>query len=159
MLTVKLICVGKLKERYLKDAVEEYEKRMRPLCKFSIIELEEERLFDNPSDAMIKKAVEIESERMLSKIAKNDYVVAMCVEGKSLSSEALSETIEKLSLSHSVVDFLIGGSWGMSEALKARADVRLSMGKMIFPHQLFRVMLCEQIYRAFQIIKGTKYHK
>ncbi len=159
MLTVRIICIGKLKEKYLKDAVAEYGKRLSPLCKFEITELNEEYTPDSPSSAQTAQTVEKESEKILSKIAPSDYVIAMCVEGKNLSSEELSEKLENITLSHSAVDFIIGGSWGLSDKLKSRADLKLSMGRMTFPHQLCRVMLSEQIYRAFQISKGTKYHK
>ena len=159
MLNVNIICVGKLKESYLRAAIEEYSKRMRTLCKLSIIELAEERTADNPSAAEIQKTVSAESERILQKLGKSDYVVAMCVEGKNLSSEELSAKLGEIAQISGSVDLIIGGSWGLSDALKARADFKLSMGRMTFPHQLFRVMLLEQIYRAFQISKGTKYHK
>jgi 23S rRNA (pseudouridine1915-N3)-methyltransferase len=159
MLSVNIICVGKLKESYLRGAIEEYSKRMKPLCRLSIIELNEERIGENPSSAEIKRVIEAESERIIAKIGKGDYVIAMCVEGKNISSEELSERLEAIQQTHSTVDLVIGGSWGLSDALKARSDFRLSMGKMTFPHQLCRVMLLEQIYRAFQISKGTKYHK
>lgn len=159
MLSVNIICVGKLKEAYLRDATEEYVKRLRPYCKLSIMELAEERVSDDPSDAEIRHVIDAESERILQKVGRGDYVIAMCVEGKNLSSEELAEKIESVKLSASTVDFIIGGSWGLSDALKARADMRLSMGRMTFPHQLCRVMLAEQIYRAFQINHNTKYHK
>ena len=159
MLTINIICIGKLKESYWRDAVEEYSKRMKPLCKLSILELNEERIGDDPSDAQIRQTIAAESDRILAKIGKSDYVIALCVEGKNISSEELSQRIEDISMTHSTVDLIIGGSWGLSEALKARADFRLSIGKMTFPHQLCRVMLLEQLYRAFQISKGTKYHK
>lgn len=159
MLTINIICVGKLKEAYLRDAIDEYSKRMKPLCRLSIIELNEERVGDDPSPAEIQKTVTAESERIAAKIGKGDYVIAMCVEGKNISSEELSARIEDISMTHSTVDLIIGGSWGLSDTLKARADFKLSMGKMTFPHQLCRVMLLEQLYRAFQISKGTKYHK
>ena len=159
MLSVNIICVGKLKESYWRSAVEEYTKRMRPLCKLAIIELQEERVTDNPSAAEIAKTVSAEGERILQKIGRSDYAVAMCVEGKSLSSEELSAKLEEIQQISGTVDFIIGGSWGLSDQVKKRADFRLSMGRMTFPHQLFRVMLLEQIYRAFQISKGTKYHK
>lgn len=159
MLSINIICVGRLKESYLKEAVEEYSKRMKPLCRLSVIELSEEYAGDNPSPAEIERIVSAKSERILAKIGKGDYVFAMCVEGKNISSEELSQRIEDISQTHSTIDFVIGGSWGLSDKLKARADFRLSMGKMTFPHQLFRVMLMEQVYRAFQISKGTKYHK
>ena len=159
MLNVNIICVGKLKESYLRDAIEEYSKRMKPLCKLSVIELPEERVGENPSAAEIQKTVAAESDRILQKLGKSDYVVAMCIEGRNISSEELSQQLEEIQQLAGTVDFIIGGSWGLSEALKARADFKLSMGRMTFPHQLFRVMLLEQIYRAFQISRGTKYHK
>ena len=159
MLTVNLICVGKLKESYLREAVDEYSKRMKPLCKLNIIELPEERVGDNPSQAEIDRTVSAESERIMQKLSKGDYVIAMCVEGMNISSEELSARIEDISMQSSTVDLVIGGSWGLSDKLKSRADLKLSMGKMTFPHQLCRVMLLEQLYRAFQISKGTKYHK
>ncbi len=159
MLNVNIICVGRLKESYLRGAVEEYTKRMKPLCRLSVIELQEERVGENPSAAELQRTVEAESARIMQKLGKSDYVVAMCVEGRNISSEELSAKIESIQQQAGTVDFIIGGSWGLSDALKARADFRLSMGKMTFPHQLFRVMLLEQIYRAFQISRGTKYHK
>lgn len=159
MLSVNIICVGKLKESYLRGAIEEYSKRMKPLCKLSVIELPEERVGETPSPAEIRKTVDAESDRILQKLGKSDYVVAMCIEGKNPSSEELSQKLEEIQQLAGTVDFIIGGSWGLSDALKARADLRLSMGRMTFPHQLFRVMLLEQIYRAFQISRRTKYHK
>ena len=159
MLSVNIICVGKLKESYLREAVEEYSKRMRPFCKLSVIELSEERVGDDPSPAEIRRTVEAESERIAAKIQKGDHVIAMCVEGKAISSEEFSARIEEIQQTHSTIDLIIGGSWGLSDGLKARADLRMSMGRMTFPHQLCRVMLLEQLYRAFQISKGTKYHK
>ena len=159
MLCINIICVGKLKEAYWRDAIEEYSKRMKPLCRFCVIELPEERVSDNPSDAQIQHTISAESDRIMQKIGKGDYVIALCVEGKNISSEELSKRLEDISMTHSAVDLIIGGSWGLSDDLKSRADLRLSMGKMTFPHQLCRVMLAEQLYRAFQISKGTKYHK
>lgn len=159
MLSVNIICVGKLKESYLREAVDEYSKRMKPLCKLNIIELPEERVGDNPSQSEIDRTVSAESERIMQKLSKGDYVIAMCVEGRNISSEELSARIEDISMQSSTVDLVIGGSWGLSDKLKSRADLKLSMGKMTFPHQLCRVMLLEQLYRAFQISKGTKYHK
>lgn len=159
MLSVNIICVGKLKESYLRDAIDEYSKRMRTLCRLSIIELPEERSSDDPSAAEIGRVISAESERIMQKLGKGDYVIAMCVEGRNISSEELSEKLEDISMRSSTVDLIIGGSWGLSDELKSRADFKLSMGKMTFPHQLCRVMLLEQVYRAFQISKGTKYHK
>lgn len=159
MLSVNIICVGKLKESYLRDAIDEYSKRMRTLCRLSIIELPEERSSDDPSAAEIGRVISAESDRIMQKLGKGDYVIAMCVEGRNISSEELSAKLEDISMRSSTVDLIIGGSWGLSDELKSRADFKLSMGKMTFPHQLCRVMLLEQVYRAFQISKGTKYHK
>lgn len=159
MLSVNIICVGKLKESYLRDAIDEYSKRMRTLCRLSIIELPEERSSDDPSAAEIGRVISAESERIMQKLGRGDYVIAMCVEGRNISSEELSAKLEDISMHSSTVDLIIGGSWGLSDKLKSRADFKLSMGKMTFPHQLCRVMLLEQVYRAFQISKGTKYHK
>ena len=159
MLSVNIICVGKLKESYLREAIDEYSKRMRTLCRLSIIELPEERVSDNPSAAEIERTITAESDRIMQKLGRGDYVIAMCVEGRNISSEELSKKIEDISMQSSTLDLIIGGSWGLSDELKARADFKLSMGRMTFPHQLCRVMLLEQVYRAFQISKGTKYHK
>ncbi len=160
MQTVNIICIGKIKEKYLTDAIKEYSTRLTPFCKFSIIELDEYRLPDKPSEAQIKICLEEEGKRILSKIQKNSFVIPMCIEGKLLSSEELSSAIEDAGVSgKSTVDFIIGGSFGLSDEVKRRGDVKLSMGRMTFPHQLARVMLCEQIYRSFQIMTGGKYHK
>lgn len=160
MQTVNIICIGKLKEKYLVDAVKEYSTRLTPFCKFSIIELEECRLSDKPSQAQIDKCLEDEGKRILSKISKNSYVIPMCIEGKIISSEQLSSLVAEAGVEgKSTVDFVIGGSFGLSDEVKKRGNFRLSMGRMTFPHQLARVMVCEQIYRAFQIMTGGKYHK
>ena len=159
MLSINIICVGKLKESYLREAVEEYSKRMKPICRLSIVELPEERVGDDPSPAEIQRTVSAESERIAARIGRGDYVIAMCVEGKMISSEELSAKLEDIQQTHSTVDLIIGGSWGLSDSLKERADFRLSMSRMTFPHQLCRVLLLEQLYRAFQISRGSKYHK
>lgn len=159
MLNVNIICVGSLKEKFFTDAVNEYKKRLSRYCKLSIIELQEEKLSDQQTQAQIDKTLEKEGERILSKISKSDYVVAMCIEGKELSSTELSKKLSDISMTTGTVDFVIGGSWGLADTVKQRADFKLSVSKMTFPHQLFRVMLCEQIYRAFTISANAKYHK
>ncbi|MEE1016512.1 MAG: 23S rRNA (pseudouridine(1915)-N(3))-methyltransferase RlmH [Ruminococcus sp.] len=161
MLKINIICIGKIKEKYFTDAVAEYAKRLTAFCKFSVIELNEERIRSNtPNEAQIAEVIEAEGRRILQKIGASDYVAAMCIEGKLLSSEELSETLDKAALSgKSTVDFIIGGSYGLSDEVKRRADLRLSMSKMTFPHQLARVILSEQIYRAFEISTNGKYHK
>ena len=161
MLKINIICIGKIKEKYFTDAVGEYAKRLTAFCKFSVIELNEERIRSNtPNEAQIAEVIEAEGRRILQKIGASDYVAAMCIEGRLLSSEELSETLDKAALSgKSTVDFIIGGSYGLSDEVKRRADLRLSMSKMTFPHQLARVILSEQIYRAFEILTNGKYHK
>ena len=163
MLAVNIICVGDQKEKYWREACAEYVKRLSRFCKFRIVEVNESRLPDAPSDADIAKVVASEGERLMKEINKgaaDSFVIAMCIEGREMPSEQLAQMLELTAVGgRSRVDFVIGGSYGLSEAVKARADLRLSMSPMTFPHQLARVMLCEQIYRAFSINAGTKYHK
>lgn len=161
MLKIKIICIGKVKERYFSDAIDEYAKRLGAFCKFSVTELAEERLRSNtPNDSQLFEVINAEGKRIMSKLAPSDYVAAMCIEGKLLSSEELSKTLDSAALSgKSTVAFVIGGSYGLSDEVKQRADLRLSMSRMTFPHTLARVILCEQIYRAFEISSGGKYHK
>lgn len=160
MLNITVLCVGKLKEAYWRDACAEYEKRLGAFCRFSLYEVAEERLPDNPSSAQIAATIEAEGKRLLERLPKDCAVIPMCIEGKEMDSPALSARMQKMAVegtSHIV--FVIGGSWGLSDAVKNRASFRLSMSPMTFPHQLARVMLLEQIYRAFQISSGGKYHK
>ena len=160
MQRVSLICVGKLKEKFYIDASGEYIKRLQRHCKFELIELPEVRLGDNPSRVEIDKALAAEAAAIREKIGSGAAVVAMCVEGKGCDSPALSEKLQQFALNgKSRVVFLIGGSFGLDESLKKEADWRLSMSAMTFPHHLARVMLLEQIYRAYQIAEGTAYHK
>jgi rRNA large subunit m3Psi methyltransferase RlmH len=160
MLTVNIICVGSLKESYWREAVAEYAKRLGGFCKFSVAEVDECRLPKSYSDADLSRVIRTEGERILDKIPSGSFVVAMCIEGKELSSPELAGRLAKIAVGgKSRVDFVIGGSYGLSESVKKRADLRLSMSPMTFPHQLARVMLCEQIYRAFSINSDTKYHK
>lgn len=159
MLNVKIICVGKLKESYWRDACAEYAKRLGAFCKFTIQELPESRLSDKPSDLQIRAALEEEGEKILA-VSANSWRVALCIEGKLYSSESLADALGKTALQgYSSVSFIIGSSFGLSEKVKKASDIRLSMSPMTFPHQLARVMLCEQIYRAFQIQNNGKYHK
>ena len=161
MLKINIICIGKIKEKYFTDAIAEYSKRLTAFCKFNIIELNEERIRSNdPNSSQIAEVIAAEGRRIMQKIGAGDYVAAMCIEGKMLSSEELSAALDKIALSgKSTVDFIIGGSYGLSDEVKKRADLRLSMSKMTFPHQMARVILSEQIYRAFEISTNGKYHK
>lgn len=160
MINLNIICVGRLKEDYLRDASAEYIKRMQSLCKLTITEIPAEKLSDNPSHKEIEKALEEEGKKIIEKLPKSSAVFAMCIEGKQRSSEELSAELEQLALSGvSNAVFIIGGSFGLSDAVKQKSRYRLSMSKMTFPHQLARIMLLEQLYRAAQISMGTKYHK
>lgn len=159
MLTLKLISTGNLKEKYLKDAFSEYEKRLGAFCKFENIELKEHRLPDNPSQNEIDAALWEEGKRILAATSQRSYKIALCVEGEQLSSEQLAAHIERASQSSGEICFIIGSSHGLSREVKSACNMRLSFSKLTFPHQLMRVMLLEAIYRSFNIIKGTKYHK
>ena len=160
MLSIRLICVGKLKERYFAEAVAEYEKRLNAFCRLELIELPEERLSERPSPAEIDAALEREAQLIEKKLLKDGMLVCLCVEGTQQSSEAFAELLSRAeNPGRPRISFVIGGSYGMAQRLKEKADVRLSMSKMTFPHHLARVMLAEQLYRGFQIKEGTRYHK
>ena len=160
MQKVTVLCVGKLKEAFYAAAVAEYQKRLQRHCKLEIVELPESRLSDSPSPAEISQALTAEAALIEAKLPKGSALVAMCIEGEELSSPQLAEKMRQFAVSGvSNLTFLIGGSVGLFPAIKAQADFRLSMSPMTFPHHLARVMLLEQIYRAYQINAGTKYHK
>lgn len=158
-MNVTVIAVGKLKESYLRDGCAEYIKRLGAFAKVNIIEINEERSGDNPSDSEIDNIIHKEGERILSKIPKGAYVIPLCIEGKEYSSPDFSRLIENISMQSSHLCFVIGGSFGLSDAVKAAGKAKLSFGKMTLPHQLARMILLEQIYRAFSISNNSKYHK
>ena len=159
-MNITVICIGKLKEEYWRKACEEYAKRLSAFCKLQMIDLAETKISDNPSPAQITQVIESEGEKILAKLPAGGAVIPLCIEGKQLDSPAMSELLQKIPLEgKSSVSFIIGGSYGLSEAVKAAGTVRLSMSKMTFPHQMARVMLLEQIYRGFQIAGNGKYHK
>ena len=160
MQKVTIICVGKLMEKFYTDAVAEYAKRLSRFCKLEILELAEDRLPDDPSQGQIDAALSKEADAIRAKLPSSATLIAMCVEGKTRSSEELAglvRTFEQNAAKHLVI--LIGGSFGMAESLKKEAWVRLSMSPMTFPHHLARVMVLEQVYRAFKINEGSSYHK
>ena len=160
MQRVTVLCVGKLKERFYIDAAAEYVKRLQRHCKLELIELPEQRLPDDPSPAEIQKALRAEGDAIREKLPKGGAVIALCIEGKPCSSQELSRRMADFGVQGKTqLTFLIGGSVGLDEDLKRRADWRLSMSPMTFPHHMARIMLLEQIYRAYQIADGTKYHK
>lgn len=156
MLQVRLICIGKLKESYWREAVKEYEKRLTAFCRFEVVELGECKLPDAPSQAMIDAALEKEGDQILAQV--KGLVFPLCVEGKQCTSPVFGEKLAGAMQSPGAVSFVIGSSHGLSPLVK-QAGEKLSMSLMTFPHQLARVMLCEQIYRGFQILQGSKYHK
>lgn len=157
---ITIACVGRIKEKFYTDAISEYQKRLSRYCKFRITEVKDEATPDAPSPKEAALILEKEGGRLLEKIPDGAYVIALCIEGAQLSSEALAKKIDTLALSgKSRLCFVIGGSLGLSETIKKRADFQLSFSPMTFPHQLMRVILSEQIYRAYTILSGQKYHK
>lgn len=160
MLAVKLICVGKMREKFYLDAFSEYAKRLGAYCRFELTELAEVRLPDAPSQKEIAAALEKEATGIVKSIPTDAYTVALCVEGRQMPSEELAKLLSQREGSGKPrLCFIIGGSFGLSPRVKAAADLRLSMSEMTFPHHLARVMLMEQIYRGFKINEGSKYHK
>lgn len=160
MLAVRLICVGKLGERFWAEAVREYQKRLSAYCKLEIVELPEQRLPQTPAPGEIARALDKEAAQIEAKLLPGAAVVALCIEGKALSSEQLASWVDELTVSGtSRLCLLIGGSCGLADRVKRRAALRLSMSPMTFPHHLARVMVLEQLYRAMNIAAGGKYHK
>jgi len=160
MVTINIIAVGKIKEKYFADAVKDYSQRLSAFCKLNVIEIKDEAIPQNPNDAQISAVLKKEADLILTKIPKDSYIFVLCVEGEQFDSEGLAKKISKIQVNgESSITFIIGGSVGLAEEVKSRANARLSFSKMTFPHQLFRVMLVEQIYRAFKIINNHTYHK
>jgi 23S rRNA (pseudouridine1915-N3)-methyltransferase len=159
-MNITLITVGKIKEKYLKDAIAEYSKRLSRYCKLEIIEVQDEKTPDNASEKEELQIKEKEGEAILKNIKDNMYVIALAIDGKMLSSVELAEFIKEAGIrGNSNIAFVIGGSLGLSKEVLNRADYKLSFSKMTFPHQLMRVILLEQVYRGFRINSGDPYHK
>ena len=160
MQRVTVLCVGKLKEKFYLEAAAEYVKRLQRFCKLELVELPESRLPESPSPAEVQRALAAEAAAIRERLPRGGAIIALCIEGKPCSSVELSRRMEELAVAGKTqLTFLIGGSVGLDESLKREAQVRLSMSPMTFPHHLARIMLLEQIYRAYQISAGTKYHK
>ena len=161
MINVTLITLGKVQKGFLTDGCNEYIKRLRTMCDFKLVEIEDEPLPEkNLNQTLIDKALEKESGKIISAIPKQSYVIAICIEGKQLASRDFAKLFNQKAVEgYSSICLIIGSSHGLSEKVKARRDLRMSFSKMTFPHQLFRLMALEQIYRAFSINAGTKYHK
>ena len=159
MVQVTVITVGNLKEAYWRDAIAEYEKRLGAFCKPEILQLKEARLSDNPSVGEIQAALADEGKRILAAIPPRAYKIAMCVEGQQFSSEELAQKLDGVLTTTGSLCLIIGSSYGLSDEVKRSCDLRLSVSKLTFPHQMMRVLLLEMLYRCFGILKGTKYHK
>lgn len=158
-MNITLITVGKLKEKYFKDAVLEYSKRLSRFSKLEIIEVPDEKIPDNASKKQEEQIKEKEGRAILSHVKENTYFISLCVEGKEFSSEELASKISSLSMTTSHITLAIGGSLGLSDEVKNRSSLRLSFGRITLPHQLMRVILLEQLYRAFKINANESYHK
>ena len=157
---IKIVTVGKLKEKYLKDGIAEYAKRISRFATVEMIELADEKTPDRASDSENAKILDVEGNRILSKIGEREFVVVLAIEGKTLSSEEFSKQLEQASINgSSTLTFVIGGSLGLSKEVKKRANLSVSFGRLTLPHQLMRLVLIEQIYRAFTIQQGSPYHK
>ena len=160
MQRVTVLCVGKLKEKFYLEAAAEYVKRLQRFCTLELVELPESRLPESPSPAEVQRALAAEAVAIRERLPRGGAIIALCIEGKPCSSVELSRRMEELAVAGKTqLTFLIGGSVGLDESLKQQADWQLSMSPMTFPHHLARIMLLEQIYRAYQISAGTKYHK
>lgn len=157
---IKIICVGKIKEKYLKDGIAEYQKRLSRFTQFEIIELADEKTPEKASQAVNEKIMEKEANRILSKIGNRDYVIALAIEGKQYASEEFSQFVTDITIQgFSDITFIIGGSLGLHSKIKQKAHALISFGRLTLPHQLMRLVLTEQIYRAFMIQEGSPYHK
>ena len=159
MLNVKIYVTGTLKEQYYKDAIAEYKKRLGAYCKLEIIEYKEYKLPDEPSQKQIEQALEVEGEKILSDISPRAYKIAMCVEGKQLSSEEFAQKLDEIATTNGELAIIVGSSFGLSDTLKRACDFRMSVSKMTLTHQMLRVWLVEIIYRCLSITRGGKYHK
>ena len=157
---ITILCVGKVKEKFYRDAIGEYQKRLSRYCKLEIVEVADEKTPDGASETVENQIKEKEGNRILSKIREEDYVIALAIDGKMQDSVELSKNIQQLGVrGKSSIVFIIGGSLGLSKAVLKRANEKLSFSKMTFPHQLMRVILLEQVYRSYRIMNGEPYHK
>lgn len=158
MMKIKIVCLGKLREKYLKDGIDEYCKRISRFSKVDIVELADEKIPDNPSPAQCAAVLKAEGDKIKKHL--EGYIITLCVEGESITSEELAAKLATIQLDgNSTVTFVIGGSLGLDEEIKKSSHFRLSFSKMTFPHQLMRLILTEQIYRAFKINGNESYHK
>lgn len=158
-MNISIICVGKLKEKYLKDAIDEYSKRLSKFASIEISEIPDQKIPEKSNDKIDAQILEKEGAQIISKIKQDSFVIAMCIEGNLVSSEDIAKKLSDITMTKSHITFVIGGSLGLSDEVKKRADYKMSFGKITLPHQLMRVVLLEQIYRAFKINANESYHK
>ena len=159
MLNINIICIGKIKEQYLKSAIEEYSKRLSRYCKLNILELPDEKIPDKLNDNLSNEIKTKECNNIINHLKKDSYIIALDLTGKELSSEEFSKTIENISMENSSITFIIGGSLGLTKELLNKCDKKICFSKMTFPHQLIRIFLLEQIFRAFKISNNETYHR
>ena len=158
MLNINIVCIGKIKENYLKDAISEYSKRISKYCSLRIIELQDEKLPDKMYNSLLEQTKEKECQRIANNIKKDSYIISLDLKWKELSSEEFSKKLEDISLDNSSITFIIGGTLGLNDEIRNLSNDKICFSKMTFPHQLIRVFLLEQIYRAFKISKNETYH-
>lgn len=159
MLAIQIVCIGKIKEKYLQDAINEYSKRLSKYCKLVITELPDEKIPDKLNDTLSEQIKEKECAKIVNSVKKDSYIIALDLKGTEFSSEDFSKKIDEISMENSNITFIIGGSLGLTKDLLNQCNLKVSFSKMTFPHQLFRVFLLEQIFRAFKISHGETYHK
>lgn len=159
MLNINIICVGKIKEKYLKEAIEEYSKRLSKYCKLYITELADEKIPDKLYSKLEQEIKTKECNNIINHIKKDSYVIALDLNGKEFTSEEYSKQLEKISMENSHITFIIGGSLGLTEDLLKKCNLKICFSKMTFPHQLIRIFLLEQTFRAFKIQNGETYHR
>ena len=158
MLKINILCIGKIKENYLKDAINEYSKRLSKYCILNIIELPDKAIPEKSNESIENQIKDLESEDLIAHIPKSSYIICLDLSGRNYSSEEFAQKISDLQITNSSITFIIGGSLGMNEKLKSLCNERICFSKMTFPHQLIRVFLLEQIFRSFKIINNEKYH-
>ena len=159
MLSINIVCVGKIKEKFFKDAIDEYSKRLSKYCKLDILELPDEKIPDKPNDSIINDVKSKECDNIINHLKKDSYIIALDLKGKEFSSEDFSKKIENISMQNSKITFIIGGSLGLTDKLLNLADEKICFSNINFFHKLIRIFLIEQIYRAFKISNGESYHK
>ena len=159
MLNINIVCIGKIKEKYLKDALDEYSKRLSRYCKLTLLELPDEKIPDKINNNLTDEIKSKECNNIINHLKKDSYLIALDLNGKEFTSEEFSKKIDNISMENSHITFIIGGSLGLTRQLLDMCDLRICFSKMTFPHQLIRVFLLEQIFRAFKIQKGETYHR